>query len=71
MLKLIRNSYRNASAPTNVISYCLNPQIVSKRKKDISVIKQKIIALSAKGVTTIQISDIVEDIYGFEASKVW
>lgn len=26
VLKLIRNSYRNTSAPTNVISYCLNPQ---------------------------------------------
>lgn len=26
VLKLIRNSYRNTSAPANVISYCLNPQ---------------------------------------------
>ena len=43
------------------------PQIVPKRKKDISAIEQKIIAMSAKGMTTRQISDIVEDIYGFAA----
>ena len=36
------------------------PQIVPKRKKDISEIEQKIIAMSAKGMTTRQISDIVE-----------
>lgn len=46
-----------------------NPQIVQKRKKDISAIEQKIIAMSAKGMTTRQISDIVEDIYGFEVSE--
>ena len=45
------------------------PQIVPKRKKDISAIEQKIIAMSAKGMTTRQISDIVEDIYGFEVSE--
>lgn len=36
-----------------------NPQIVPKRKKDISAIEQKIIAMSAKGMTTRQISDMV------------
>ena len=46
-----------------------DPQIVPKRKKDISAIEQKIIAMSAKGMTTRQISDIVEDIYGFEVSE--
>ena len=45
------------------------PQIVPKLKKDISEIEQKIIAMSAKGMTTRQISDIVEDIYGFEVSE--
>lgn len=39
------------------------PKIVPKRKKDISEIEQKIIAMSAKGMTTRQISDIVEDLY--------
>ena len=45
------------------------PQIVPKRKKDISEIEQKIIAMSAKGMTTRQISDIVEDIYRFEVNE--
>ena len=45
------------------------PRIVPKRKKDISEIEQKIIAMSAKGMTTRQISDIVEDIYGFGVSE--
>lgn len=45
------------------------PQIVQKRKKDISEIERKIISMSAKGMTTRQISDIIEDIYGFEVSE--
>ena len=45
------------------------PQIVSKRKKDISEIEQKIITMSAKGMTTRQISAMIEDIYGFEVSE--
>ncbi len=45
------------------------PQIVPKRKKDIAAIEQKIIAMSAKGMIIGQISDIIEDIYGFEVSE--
>ena len=45
------------------------PQIIQKRKKDISEIEQRIIAMSAKGLTTRQISSMVEDIYGFEVSE--
>lgn len=45
------------------------PQAVKKRKKDISDIDQKIISMYAKGMTTRQISDTLEDIYGFEASE--
>lgn len=45
------------------------PQIVKKRQKDISSIEQKIIAMYAKGLTTRQISDQIEDIYGFEVSE--
>ena len=44
------------------------PQIVKKRQKDISDIDQKIISMYAKGMTTRQISDTIEDIYGFEVS---
>lgn len=45
------------------------PQVVKKRQKDISGIDQKIISMYAKGMTTRQISDTLEDIYGFEASE--
>lgn len=45
------------------------PQIVPKRKKDISGIEDKIISMYAKGMTTTQISEMVEDIYGFEISE--
>lgn len=44
------------------------PKVVKKRQKDISGIEQKIISLYAKGMTTRQISETIEDIYGFEVS---
>ena len=44
------------------------PKVVKKRQKDISDIEQKIISLYAKGMTTRQISETIEDIYGFEVS---
>ena len=45
------------------------PQVVRKRQKDISSIDQKIISMYAKGMITRQISETLEDIYGFEASE--
>lgn len=45
------------------------PKVVKKRQKDISEIDQKIISMYAKGMTTRQISEIIDDIYGFEASE--
>lgn len=42
------------------------PQIVKKRQKDISDIAHKLISMYAKGMTTWQISETIEDIYGFE-----
>lgn len=44
-------------------------KIVRKRQKDISDIDQKIISMYAKGMTTRQISETIEDIYGFETSE--
>ena len=44
------------------------PKVVQKCQKDISGIEQKIISLYAKGMTTRQISETIEDIYGFEVS---
>lgn len=45
------------------------PKIVPKRKKDISGIDQQIISLYARGLTTRQISEQIEEIYGFECSE--
>ena len=45
------------------------PKVVQKRQKDISAIDDKIISMYAKGMTTRQISDTIEDIYGFEESE--
>lgn len=44
------------------------PKIVRKRQKDISQIEDKIITMYAKGLSTRQISEQIEDIYGFEVS---
>lgn len=45
------------------------PQVVKKRQKDISDIDQKIISMYAKGMTTRQISETIEDIYGLRHRK--
>lgn len=45
------------------------PQIIPKHKKYISTIYDKIISMYAKGMTTRQISDIIEDIYGYQISE--
>jgi len=45
------------------------PKIVKKRQKDISDIDQKIISMYARGMTTRQISEQIDEIYGFEVSE--
>lgn len=45
------------------------PQVLPKRKKDISAIDDKIIFMYAMGMTVCQISETIEDIYGFEVSE--
>jgi len=45
------------------------PKIVKKRQKDISAIDDKIIAMYARGLSTRQISEQIDDIYGFEVSE--
>ena len=45
-----------------------DPKIVKKHTKDISSIEEKIIAMYSKGLSDSQISDMVQDIYGFEVS---
>lgn len=68
--KRINSSYGNMDiqVPQDRKS-TFEPQIVKKRQKDISAIDQKIISMYAKGMTTRQISDIINDIYGFEPSE--
>lgn len=44
------------------------PQAVRKRQKDISDIEQKIISMYGLGMTTRQIAEQIEEIYGFKAS---
>ena len=77
------SNYRNGTKPKSVRSKygefevdvpqdrnsTFEPQIVPKRKKDISGIEDKIISMYAKGMTTTQISEMIEDIYGFEISE--
>lgn len=76
-------NYRNGSKPKTVRSKygefqvdvpqdrnsSFEPKIVPKRRKDISGIEDKVISMYAKGMTTTQISEMIEDIYGFEISE--
>lgn len=74
-----RNGYKSKRVNSNYDSMDIDvpqdrkstfePQIVKKRQKDISDIDQKIISMYAKGMTTRQISETIEDIYGFETSE--
>lgn len=45
------------------------PQIVKNRQKDISDIEAKIINMYGRGMSTRQISDQINEIYGFECSE--
>lgn len=67
--KKIKSSYGESeiSVPQDRES-SFEPQIVKKRQKDISEIEQKIISMYARGLSTRQIKEQVEEIYGFEIS---
>lgn len=74
-----RNGYKSKTVNSSYGSFEIDvpqdrkstfePQVVKKRQKDISDIDQKIISMYAKGMTTRQISDTIQDIYGFETSE--
>ncbi|RCX07584.1 transposase-like protein [Anaerobacterium chartisolvens] len=68
--KSIRSKYgeMNIQVPQDRDS-SFEPQVVRKRQKDISHIDDKIIAMYAKGLSTRQISEQIEDIYGFDVSE--
>lgn len=77
------SNYRNGKKSKNIQSkygeFSINvpqdressfePKIVAKRQKGISAIEDKIIAMYAKGMSVRQISEQIEDIYGFEVSE--
>lgn len=44
------------------------PQIIQKRQKDVSAIENKVLAMYARGMSQRDISDTIEDIYGFGVS---
>ncbi|MBN1469887.1 MAG: IS256 family transposase [Fusobacteriaceae bacterium] len=44
------------------------PKLIPKREKDVSAIENKVLSMYAKGMSQRDISDIIEDIYGFEIS---
>ena len=44
------------------------PQLVKKRKKDISGLEEKIISMYAKGMTTRDIQSHIKDLYNYEIS---
>jgi transposase-like protein len=76
------DNYRNGTKPKTVRSKygefevdvpkdrngTFEPQVVKNRQKDISGIDDKIISMYARGLTTRQISEQIEEIYGFECS---
>ena len=68
--KTVKSSYGhfNIEVPQERKS-TFEPNIVKKRQKDISGIDKKIISMYAKGMTTRQISETVEGIYGFKTSE--
>ena len=45
-----------------------DPEIIPKRSKDVSSIEGKVITMYGKGLSQRDISDIIEDIYGFRLS---
>jgi putative transposase len=81
--RLETDNYRNGTKKKTVRSHygefelevpqdrnsSFEPKVVKKRQKDISEIDQKIISMYARGLTTRQISDQIEEIYGFECSE--
>ena len=44
------------------------PLVVPKRKRDVSAIENKVLAMYARGLSQRDIADTIEDIYGFEIS---
>ena len=46
-----------------------DPVLIPKRKKDVSAIEEKVLAMYARGMSQRDISSTIEDIYGFSVSQ--
>lgn len=68
--KRVRNKYGEfeVDVPQDRNS-SFDSKVLPKRQKDISAIEDKIISMYAKGMTTRQMSETLEDTYGFDVSK--
>ena len=80
--KELKTNYRNGHKPKTLKSTVgeieieipqdrnseFEPKVVPKHKRDISEIEEKIINMYARGQSTREISEQIEDIYGFETS---
>ena len=73
-----RNGYSQKTLKTTVGSVevrvprdreaSFEPQLIPKRKRDVSDIEEKVLSMHAKGMIQRDIADTIEDIYGFEIS---
>ena len=73
-----RNGYTSKEIKTSSGSVEINvprdrdgsfePKVVPKRKKDVSAIEEKVLAMYARGMSQRDIAETIEDIYGFEIS---
>ena len=80
--KVEKNNYRNGYSTKNVKSkfgefelsaprdrnVVFEPQIVPKNTRDVSGIEDKIISLYGRGLTTREINEQIQDLYGIEVS---
>lgn len=74
-----RNGYKSKQVKSSFGNFAIQvpqdrkstfePTIVKKRQKDISSIEQKIVSMYSKGMSTRQISDTINELYGFETSE--
>lgn len=81
--KIEKNNYRNGSTKKNLKSEFgefefetprdrngnFEPKIVPKNKRDVSGIEDKIISLYGRGLSTREINDQIQDLYGIEISS--
>lgn len=61
--------YDNKVEKTNYRNGEFEPRIVPKNKRDVSGIEDKIISLYGRGLSTREINEQIQDLYGIEVSS--